>query len=291
MTKPIKLPYKMLIYDIENNKMRFRKFATGEQYVGHSDIVHGYETQKIICIAAKWYGEKEVFCFTGETAIAELDKMIDEADVVLGKNNVRFDDKHVNTHRMLQKGKPKPQIRAITDDLESQLRKYFKLPSYSLEYISTLLGFGGKDKMEGSDWDNIQDLDDLNRYCVFIKPALVYNFCFEMFGKDKDKIIKDGEKSLARMIKYNKIDVIRTEQVLTRVLPYIQLKKKANVNDKDTSGKGCTTCGSLKLIPEKIITAGQTRYQEFYCSEHEGYGGRATIRYDKNRHKVFSKIT
>ena len=283
MTKKIKLPYKLLIYDIETGLLKFFGFRPGEQVVRHTQLDPAFNENTIICISAKWYGEKEVFVFKGDNAVEEFDKLARQADVCLGKNSDRFDVKYINTDRMMKGLKPYPEWMATSDDLEKQLRKHFAFPSQSLDYISGIMGFGGKEKMEFKDWVEISNLtllqkigtdrvDDYLSGILFKKPAHV--------------VFMDGLKALKKMIHYNKKDVTDTEAVLTKVLPYITLKHNASGERKD----GCITCGSRSLLSTKIVTIGKTKYQQFDCLAHGGYAGKATYRWTTNRNKIYGTM-
>ena len=72
-----------------------------------------------------------------------------------GKNNKRFDDKHLNTMRLYHGLEGRPDLLEKVDDLETQMRRHFYLPGYGLDYFSGELGFGGKTKMFFEDWINI----------------------------------------------------------------------------------------------------------------------------------------
>ncbi len=290
MTKKIKLPYSMLIYDIETKiNLKAYVWRLNEQYIGHDQLDPAFSQDAIICIAYKWYGEEEVYVLEGENAVKEFDTIARTADVCLGKNSDRFDVKHINTQRMLQKLKPYPEWTLTNDDLEKQCRKAFTFPSQSLDYISSLLGFGGKVKMQRQDWIDIANMQHLEKFIVTKKfnSTQVSILCNILFKDTFKHIMKKGKNALAKMMFYNKKDVLDTEKVLTRVLPYIKLRRNAAVQN---DGKGCTTCGSTQLIPTKIVTVGKTKFQSFDCLEHEGYGGRATFKYDKYRHKVFGSM-
>jgi hypothetical protein len=286
----IKLPYKLLIYDIEMYlQLKADIWRPGDQYVSHDQLDDAHMSDSIICIAYKWYGEKTTHILTGDNMIQEFDAVVKQADVALGKNSDRFDVKHINTQRMLQKLPAFPEWTQTAEDLEKQLRKHFAFPSQSLDYVSKLLGFGGKVKMIREDWRKITRLKQIN---VFIKSVLFNKRQLEFISthllkRSVSTVLKEGTTALKKMIFYNKKDVKDTEAVLKRVLPYIQLRKNASASQE---GKGCITCGSTKLLPTKIITAGKTRYQQFDCLEHKGYGGRATIKYDKSRHKVYGTM-
>lgn len=289
----IKLPYRMLIFDIETAYLKANVWRLGEQQVRHGQLDPSADMYAIYTISYKWYGNKEVHCLVGENAVEEFDKIVRRADVVLGKNNTSFDNKYVNTQRMLKGLKPLPQWMDISDDLERQIRKYFVFPSYSLDYVSKLFGFGGKIKMEFDDWVNIANYELLQKFTsnLTYKSKKVKEetaFCKTMFKDSVKNIVYKGAKAWLKMIKYNKKDVLDTENVLKKILPYIKLKYNAAAWNE--TGHGCITCGSTKLVPTKMITKGKTRYQEFECLKHKGYAGKATIVYDKNRNKTFGNM-
>lgn len=279
---PIILPYKLLICDIETNKVYARLFRCGEQVIRHSQLKYGHKITNIICICAKWYGDSKIYTFQGSSAVKEYSKLAKEADLIIGKNNLKFDDPHVNTHRMLQELEPFPQWRNRTDDLEQQIRKNFNFQSYSLDHVGEVLLGAGKDKMEDDDWNKIQDRDELLRFKGlkdFNKISLV------LFGKPAEEVVRLGNKAENKMISYCKTDVKRTEQVLTKILPYVILKKNSSVGSL-----ACITCGSTDIVKDKIITKGSTKYQEFECLNHHGYAGKATFKYTPTRHVKFGKM-
>jgi len=276
----IKLPFKLLIYDIETGLLKANLFRLGEQQIRHNQLDAAHKANSIICIAAKWYGEKKVTVFEGGDCVEQFDKLARQADVCLGKNSDRFDVKYINTARMMQGLAPYPEWMDTNEDLEKQLRKHFAFPSQSLDYISTLMGFGGKEHMEFQDWVDISNYKVLQQ----LGKKTSTNTAFVLFRQTARQVEQKGRQALKKMIHYNKKDVLDTESVLMQVLPYIRLKHNAS------NKTGCVTCGSTQLVPTKMITKGQTRYQQFECLEHGGYGGKSTVKYDKNRHKVFGAM-
>lgn len=267
--KKIVLPYKLLIYDVETSYLEARIWRPGEQVVRHDQLVPGRDQYKIITLSYRWFGEpaSTTKCLdwgyneqNSAGIIEEFDQLVKQADVIIGKNNKNFDDKHINTQRMIHGLEPFPQWAAISDDLQQQLKRFFAFPSQSLDYISNIMGLGGKDKMEMSDWVHI----------VERTPKL-------------------GPKAFQKMIKYNKKDVNDTHDILERVLPYIKLKYNC-ATQECKSVPVCTLCGEMKVVPDRIIIAGQTKYQEFYCTSHRGYAGRCTFKWNKSRHKVYGKM-
>jgi hypothetical protein len=288
VNKKPKINYKLLTYDIETGLLKASIFRLGEQTIRHEQLDPAFNITPIISIAYKWYHEDKVYVLSGDNAVEEFDKIARQADVCLGKNNTRFDVKHVNTQRMLQGLKAYPEWLQASEDLESQLRKYFAFPSHSLDYISDLLGYGGKVKMEFRHWKEISNYQFWLKVIKVIKLKKLWEPLAQViFKQSAKKIVQKGKKALKDMLFYNKKDVLDTENVLVRVLPYITLRHNASTKN---AGQGCITCGSLRLSPTKIVELGKVRYQQFECLDHNGYAGKSTIRYDKNRNKVYGKM-
>lgn len=249
---------KILIYDIETTLLKVWTFRFGEQSIRHGqlDLKSKWVHTHIICAAYKWHGEKTVHCVDWDykkqdssRIIKELHKRIKEADMVIGKNNKRFDDKHFNFLNFLFGGEPDPDWSRISEDLEKQLRKHFACASYSLDYLSMLSGLGGKNPMEFSDWVNIQD---------------------QTPGK--------GEKAFKKMIKYCKKDVDDTDKLLTMAMPYIDL----NFNMALFLGEdeGCKRCGSTHIGPNDVYTTRSGQFQRYRCLDCRQTAGRRRIGHD-----------
>ncbi len=288
MSKHIKLPYKMLIYDIETSLLLAWVFSLGEQAVRPNQLLEASDMLGILTISYKWYGEPKVYLLDTDTAVQDFDKVARTADVIIGKNNFRFDDKRLNTERLLKTLNPFPQFMTRSDDLESQLRKYFAFPSYGLDALSKYFGRGGKMKMEFDDWVAIGKLKLVQKFFQSLikstRPSLNLAgeaFCQTMFRNSLKNIMHHGQEAFLKMGKYNGKDVLDTEFLLKKVLPYIKLKKNAAASKDRLS---CTTCGSENICPKQVVTAGKTKYQEFDCLNHKGYAGRATWYYRPGRH-------
>lgn len=209
---------RILFYDLETAPIKVWCWRTGKQYVNHSQIVEG-EKFEIITIAWKWLGDRQVHCLDWgkqQNSSAMLDafvKELESADVVIGQNNLSFDDKHLNVQRMLHN--QKPIAWPTSEDMRRQIKKHFYVTSSSLEYMAKLLTGAGKDKMHFQDW-----VDIITHKCP---------------------------KALAKMKKYNKRDVIKTEEVWKRIRPYVEPRAHRGVI-LDTGRNGCKSCGSPDLL-------------------------------------------
>lgn len=281
-TKP-----KILVYDIETSLMLMSGFRLGKQVIRPNQLLNGYFSRvHIICITYQWVGSKSVEILTwGDSVedearmIEDFDALVKKADIVIGKNSDRFDNKHINTHRFWN-NLPADNVNwtESTDDLEKQMRKHFNLASYSLDYMSSQLGLGGKDKMEYSDWEHIQAYRLLQLVAHGSKKTsreLVGDKTAELFGTSLfnlsvETIIRRGQTALKKMYKYGKKDTRDTTSILQRMLKYI----KPKFNHSVFAGKlACKLCGHIGVSPNGSFISGQTKYKKFKCQSCKGYAG------------------
>ncbi|MEO5351253.1 MAG: hypothetical protein H7836_16655 [Magnetococcus sp. YQC-3] len=273
---------KTLFYDIETMPLVATTFRLGEQHIRHDSLVDakhfteqdledlknvGHDrtaidsliyrienrTQpnqpNIICITYCWEkGPAKALVFDYAThncgeIIKEFDRIADEADVIIGKNSDKFDRRHINTQRLLTQTYGNPAWMDCSDDLEKQMRKHFMLPSYSLDYFSKLLGFGGKTKMSFSDW---------------------YDILYQT---------KNGQKALDKMVKYGKKDVEDTRAIWQYCEKHFTPRYNVAAMKDDHV---CTTCGSEDIFKNGTRSVGKVLKQRWYCNAHGGHAGYTT---------------
>ena len=246
-TKP-----KILFFDLETRPLLAYLWSPGKQYVGHKQLAKGHDRPGIICVTYCWNDNRPAEAIdwgfeeqdTGRL-VEKFDEILKTADHVIGKNNKRFDDKVLNACRMLNGLPGMPDWVRYTDDLEVQMRKYFRLPSQSLDYISNQLGLGGKIRMEMQDWIDIVEKN------------------------------KNGPKALAKMVKYGKKDVVDTRKLWNRLSQHFEPKfNMATFLDKPNS---CTKCGNDNIVKDGTGVSGFTKYQRYKCNKCGGYAGRTPI--------------
>lgn len=172
--------------------------------------------------AWKWHGEDAVSCISvsprnpenDEEVIRRLHEILSQADVLVGHNSDSFDYKKFNTRAIFYGLHPVRPVEAI-DTLKIS-RKYFKFTSNSLRYIAKYLGLEQKD--ESPDWS---------------------------------KILSGDADELRKMREYNKQDVIVTEQLFNRLMPYHHTAPTLYANARDISGATihtCPSCGSCDTV-------------------------------------------
>ena len=271
----------ILFFDIETLPLKSFIWQPGTQYVGHKNLCPSHSMWGLICIQyAVDDGPVKVLRYDKHNGtqgmIEAFDKLVAKADIVLGKNSDRFDIKMLNAMRALLKIPPIVGWEKYTEDLEKQMRRYFRLPSQSLDYISKQLGVGGKVSMEMKDWVNIsnyRELDDLKTEGLDTKALnVVSNHLFKESVKD---IKAAGKEALEKMCHYGAKD---TED--TRILwNYLKAHFDPKFNVAKFMGEkhACKHCGSTDIIPVKHRTAGKTTYQTYKCGDCKQYAGRAPI--------------
>lgn len=283
---------KQLIYDIETLPLRARIWRPGyNMTVRHGQLMHGHDHTEIICIQY-CINDGPVKIIKRDldnirdqlSMIEEFDEIVQSCDIVIGKNSDRFDNKHINTIRMLEGGKPIPDWIRYTDDLEKQMRKHFNLPSNALDYISHKLGFGGKNVMEFGDWVAIDEYFSLLRLDQDLDEELDWDtldgICTTLYGKDSEDVIKSGMKALQKMHKYGVKDTADTRSVWNYCKNHFEPKNSPYKGGKKVKSGGtkpahvhlCLRCGSADIIPDRERADGLTT---FYCKSHRGYAGRA----------------
>ena len=244
---------KILFYDIETTPIRAWVWRPGKQHVSPKQILTDEkgrpECTDIICITYCWNDGKPAKSLDwgyyeqwSAPMIEAFDRIIEQADITIGKNSQRFDEKHINMQRLIHGLPPMPDWIQYSDDLEKQMRRHFAFPSQGLDYISSLFGLGGKDSMCLQDWIDIVEQNN------------------------KDKFHK--------MIRYGKKDVEDTRTLWNKVAMHCKPRYNYNAGSEENV---CARCGSPNIFKNGTRKSGQTLWQRYYCRDHGGPAGRATI--------------
>lgn len=217
---------RVLIYDIETSRVRADLWWSGKQYINGNDLI---SEAKIITIAWKWLGEDNVYCTTWDKNKSDKELVLDflkeynSADMVIGYNNDRFDNKFINTRAMKYGFNVNTHVKSF--DIMKQSKRLFRLPSYSMNYLAKFMNVATKLQHSGLDmWNAIQ------------------------YGKKKE-----AKKAMKLMVKYNVQDIIVTEQVYLGVRKYM----KSPIHLGALIGKGktsCPCCGSTDAKHYKTST-------------------------------------
>jgi len=229
---------KILLFDIETAPNLAYVWGKYEQ-----DVIEFKTHWYMISFAYKWLGEKKVKAyslpdFKGYKTNKESDKEIcmklwelfDKADIVIAHNSQAFDVKK-SQGKFLQHGFPPPRPFKQVDTLRVA-RKYFKFDSNKLDDLGKYLGIG--EKINTGGWK-------------------LWEGC-----------IKGDKKAWAKMVKYNKQDVVLLEKIYLRMRPWCDNHPNLNLYN-DTEDR-CPNCGGRVIRNGYRITRTR-RHQRFHCQD------------------------
>jgi uncharacterized protein YprB with RNaseH-like and TPR domain/ribosomal protein S27AE len=233
--------HRIIFIDVETAPMVVTSWGLYPKALSHENIMQDWF---MICAAWKYNDEKKVHAVSIGKKIGDdydvvknLRNAIAQADIVVGHNSDRFDIKKLNARIIFHGLEPLPMVSSI--DTLKEVRKIAAFTSNRLDYLAKVLVGEGKLKTD---------------YHLWLKA------------------MQGNKKAIADMVTYNKVDVIRLEEVYLRLRPYMKSHIHVGaLNDKDRH-ESCPKCGSshFKLNGVRVTASGVKR-QECQCSKCGGY--------------------
>jgi len=231
---------RLLVYDIETSRATFKAWWSGKTYNGVADMV---QEPRIISIAWKWIGEDEVYHLTwdkdhsDEDMIREFMPIYNSADVIIGQNNDRFDNRWL-VARAIKFGVPvNNYVRSF--DIMKQMKRVARLPGYSMAFLTKYKGITNKQSHEG----------------------------IIMWKMIEDGTPEQQEEYLKKMVDYNIGDIVATEDMYHSFKPYFGSVTHMGV----LLGKqrySCPSCGSSHVDYHGItVTPAGTQQVVMQCKE------------------------
>lgn len=239
-------PAKVLLFDLETSHIIARCWSRFPDHINDDDIIKDW---MVLCWSAKWLFEdkmlhasctpKEVKEGNDKRIVQSLWRLMDEADIVIGHNLAKFDNKKIKT-RFLKWGLMKPSPYRQIDTLK-EARKEFSVTSNRLDYLGKkFLGIGGKEETEKGLWNKVEDGD---------------------------------KEAMSRMVSYCDRDVELLEDVYLHLRPYISSHPNMGLYIGEDV-HSCPTCGSDDIEWGGSDYATNTQlYSSFRCN-HCGSLGR-----------------
>jgi hypothetical protein len=197
------------------------------------NIIH---ERAIICICYKWQGNKKVHHLRWDKGddskmIKEFLVEVEASDELVAHNGDKFDMAWYNGRHLMHGFDPIPKAKTV--DTYRMAAKNFNLNSYKLDYLAKILLGEGKISTDYSMWKKI--------------------------------VLENDEKSMRKMIKYCKKDVVLLERVWEKLSAYDDPATHAAVN---ASGNvrdrwKCAHCGSdyVKKSKTRITAKGMKQHQ------------------------------
>lgn len=218
---------KILVFDIETAPAQAFVWGLYDQNISPSQLI---EPARVLCFAAKWLGESRVMFFSERSGdmIAEAWRLLDEADIVVGYNHVRFDVPHLQREMVVRGYRPPSPW--VDVDLLSVVRKNFKFMSNKLGSVVDVLGLDAKTDPGG----------------------------FETWRK----VLAGDEKAWRTMERYNKQDVAITADLFTYLRPWV---KMPHVGLWSGDMRACCECGSDGLLASGVSRTKTAAYVRVTC--------------------------
>ena len=200
------------------------------------------ETGEVICVAAKWYDSDEVMFYSvhhdgKQEMLNAIYNLLSEADAVVTYNGKKFDIPHLNREFILAGMTPPAPYAQI--DLYWTARQKFNFVSNKLDNIAKELGLGGK----------------------FVHAG--FQLWIDCMAGDPD--------AWEQMKTYNMKDVVLTEQLYTRLLPWITQHPAASLyGDAAARAEGaeaCPGCGGTNLKPRGRAYTSVSVFQRYRCDD------------------------
>ena len=229
---------RILTIDIETSPNLAHVWGLWDQNVSLNQL---RESTRVLCYAAKWYGKRPVEFRSEhhdgrEAMVLRAHALLDEADVLVTYNGKRFDTPHLRREFLEAGLAPPSPFREV--DLCQVVKSRFRFPSNKLDYVAQTLGLGSKLKHEG--------------HGLWVK------------------VLAGDEQAWRRMARYNKQDVVLTEQLYDRLRPWITGHPHMGILT-GTEGIACPRCGGTRLQKRGFAYTPLGVYQQLQCQA-EGCG-------------------
>lgn len=231
---------KVLILDIETSYYEVKTFGIRDQYLQHDAIVPGKD-RAIIAFTAKRPGDSTVIYADNrrkrnkrddKSLVKRLWKLIDSADIIVSKNGKRFDLPIIQARSQIHGLPPWSPFRHI--DTETLARK----AGYTcarLDYLSEVLNLKHK-KLKHKKFP----------------------------GRELwDECMAGNEAAWNEMERYNKHDVLATEELYERLAPWGTGVNLAVFVEGPL--EACTHCGSPKMRNKGYYYTNAGKYEVARC--------------------------
>lgn len=230
---------KIITLDIETSPIIAYVWGLWKQNVGLNQIIRDWS---VLSFSAKTLGEDEVRYhdvadqsdyYDDEAIMALLWHELDEADIVITQNGIRFDHRKINA-RFLALGMPPPSPYKMVDT-KVEAAKHAMFTSNKLEWLAPTL----TDERKSSH----------GKFPGF----LLWTEC-----------LKGNPEAWAEMREYNPQDVISTEKVYLRLRPYIVGHPNVGAYS-ESEERQCPNCGSHDVTQRGHRYTQVGKYARFKC--------------------------
>lgn len=232
----------IIVFDEETSPQRGWFFGGTHE----TEVFKVDEYETIICISywdsktkkvkniAQWdFPDWKKGKWNDKSLVKYFREIIIKYDIIAGQNSDYFDIRLFNSRLAFWGFDPIPENK--TFDTKKIAKSKLKLPSYSLEFMASYFGFGGKYHHSGLD----------------------------MWFKSRD----GDKKSQKEMVHYCNVDVLRTKDVLYKILPFCKQFNDYLRMDKVNINCPNPDCLSYNLVKSKLRRVINGWKQQYQCND------------------------
>ena len=236
----------ILTLDTETSPNAVDTWGLFNQTIGITQI---RKPGSLLCFAAKWLDrprDEVIFDSINQSTprhvARHLHSLYSDADIIIGYNSIAFDTKVVNKEFLMHGLPPPAPFKQI--DLLKTMRQRFRFASNKLDFVTQQMKIGAKTHHQGHGLWTLCEAGD--------------------------------QEAWALMEKYNRQDVVLTEDLYLKLRPWVVGHPNLN-NFADTQTPACSSCGSADLQSRgfaRTLTQTYRRYQCKGCGTwtKEGFG-------------------
>lgn len=229
---------KILIWDIENAPGEAYFWRAKTEWIGPHMVI---KQPFMLSYAAKWQDGRKILSgvVTPEEAlarddsriVADLAGLLRESDKAVAHNGDGFDIPILNSRILINDLEPLGMVQTI--DTLKLARKSFSLTHNSLNAVAQVLGIPGKLDTSFSLWEA----------CV-----------------------AGDEKALAKMVRYNRQDVVVLQEIYERLVPHV--KGLPRLVDGDFQNERvCVQCAGESIRKDGFYRTNAGSYQRWRCND------------------------
>lgn len=219
---------KTLFLDIETSPNLAHVWSIWNVNVGLPQLL---DSGEVICFAAKYAHEDRVRFHRGPGLVKAAHRLLTDADVVVHYNGTKFDIPWLQTE-FVKAGMTQPAPFAQVD-LCNVVKAKFRFPSNKLEYVASEI-LGERKAATGG-------------HALWIA------------------CMRGDAGAWAAMRGYNEQDVLLTERLYTRLLPWITLPNPRLYGDATPGDKTCPQCGSNNIQRRGLAYTKLSSYVRYVC--------------------------
>lgn len=230
---------KMLFYDVETAPLISAVWGMWDQNVGLNMIQSDWH---LLSFSAKWADSDEIIYMDqrdqeniedDKHLLEALWKLLDEADIVVGQNSKKFDNKKVNARFIMNGMQPPSSYRNI--DTLTIAKRHFAFTSNKLAYMTDKLCTKYK-KLTHAKFSGF----DLWKECMAGNP-----------------------EAWVEMEEYNKMDVLSLEELYEKLIPWDSSLNFSAYNENSTH---TCSCGGTHFKDNGFYYTNAAKYQKYKCN-------------------------